>query len=457
MYRKLFLFFWVFPLIVMTSYAQLVRDGDMQQEISKWSQMVSCFDYYTFGSIDVNLTPNYDSYQPGDPVIITGTIKNNNHYPVVWLTIKARLVKNIPTPDPTRAEIMILDEFDVADNIILDAQGEFEISYTHLIPLNAPAGQYQMYFYAVEQNRFNLSGLSFTNDIVASRIVFDVEGEQPDSIYLDQTRITVWDKSHNVMAFMTQHLSDTSIVVSLPLVNPNEITKQMAISYTLFSWDAANPANKITTKTEQITIPAKWEKFLTYTLEKWELPVYYLAISAEPVVQAGDSSVFQEKAISNIRFIIQDISKPRFNFVGVDSFPLKKDTESTLITCFHNTNAIIDTRNTTIETVVLDNRNRELSRTEYRGKVAPSIEGIKNTFVPKKDIWEFTVIAKMTGENGEEIDTVIKKYNCRDINPSICPSPETITQQMIWWLLGVIVFILLAAVVIWKWRNNSKY
>ncbi len=136
--------------------------------------LASCFDYYTFGSIGVDLTQNLNTYQPGEPVMITGVIKNNNKYPVVGMDIRARLVKNIPSPKPMRAEHMILDEFNIADNITLDANGEFQVSYTHLLPLNAPKGQYQLYFYAVEQDRFNLSGLSFTNDIVASRIAFDV-------------------------------------------------------------------------------------------------------------------------------------------------------------------------------------------------------------------------------------------------------------------------------------------
>lgn len=45
----------------------------------------------------------------------------------------------------------------------------------------------------------------------------------------------------------------------------------------------------------------------------------------------------------------------------------------------------------------------------------------------------------MSDSEGREIDTVIKKYSCRDINPNMCPPPETMKQQQVLW--GVVVAI----------------
>lgn len=44
----------------------------------KTGTLASCFDYYTFGSIGIDLTPDRNSYASGEPVMLTGALKNNN-------------------------------------------------------------------------------------------------------------------------------------------------------------------------------------------------------------------------------------------------------------------------------------------------------------------------------------------------------------------------------------------
>ena len=386
----------------------------------KEGELASCFDYYKFGSVNVNLSSGFSSYSAGDPVMITGVIKNNNTYPVVGLDIKARLIKNIPNPNKMRSEIITLDDFDVVDNITLDKNGKFNVSYSYILPLNAPAGQYQVLFYAVEQDRFNLAGLYFTNDIITSKIDFEVIGKQPDHVYLDQTQITVGGQPHNVMAFMTKHVSDIKIPISIPLNNPENKDKEMLVTYDLYSWDSTNPANKINTKTETVTVPAKSEIKLTYNIDKGVLPVYYLSITAEPTDKLKDISVFKEKTISNIRFVVEGLSKPRINYIGIDTYPLKKGVQSTLVTCFHNTNNIMDTNNTKIETVLYDQDNKELSKTVFDGKTVSNITGLIHRFTPLNDITQFAVISKIFDAKGNILDTIEKKYDCKDINPDTC-------------------------------------
>ncbi|MEI7513363.1 MAG: hypothetical protein WCJ74_01945 [bacterium] len=434
---------------IATTSPDTINSADIKQ-----GQSASCFDYYTFGSVDVNLTSNFSSYQPGDPMMIVGKIKNKNRYPVVGLDVKARLVKNIPQPDKMRSEIMILDEFNVASNITIDAGGEFKVSYSHILPLNAPAGEYQVLFYAVEQDRFNLAGLSFTNDIVASRIDFNVLGKNPDHAYLDQTKIMVGDQPHNVMAFMTQHAPDTQIPITIPLVNPTSANVQMKVTYNLYSWDSANSENKINTKTEKIDVPAKSEKKLTYTLEKVTLPVYYLSITALPANETKDTSIFQEKTISNIRLVVNGKSQPRLNFVGIDSYPLKQGLEATLVTCFHNTSNIVDTNVTKIETILYDQNNKELSRIQYEGKTLPEISGLINKFTPSNDIPSFTIISKMYDAQGKIIDSVEKKYSCEDINSTFCSTTKPI-PTILFGLVALISIIIVIGLSILQYKRKT--
>ncbi len=421
----------------------------------KQGELAACFDYYNFGSVNISLATDRTTYESGGlPAIITGEVKNNNKYPLVGLDIKARLVKNIPSPDYIRAEIMTLDEFDIAKNITIKANGIYTIpSYGLNLPLNTPAGDYQILFYAVEQNRFNMSGLSFTNDIIASKVDFTITGKNPEHIYLDQTKITVGGKPHNIMAFVTQHIPDIEIPVIIPLKNPSNIDKKMTVTYDLYSWDALQQENKISTKSETIMVPAKSSKNLKYILDKGVLPVYYLTITAQPESQIKDKSVFKEKTMSNIRFVIIDSSKPRINFTGINSFPLKKGSEATLFTCFHNTNNGIDLNNVKIETVLYDQDNKEISRLEYNGKTTSEISGLIKKFTTKKDIFNFTIITKMFNSKGEQLDSIEKKYSCNDIDPSTCP--KKLDLILISSIAGIAVILILLIVFIYKKIRNN--
>ncbi|MEI6711257.1 MAG: hypothetical protein WCK88_03340 [bacterium] len=226
-------------------------------EAFKQGAPASCFDYYTFGSIAVNLSTDTSKYIPGNPVLLRGQIINNNKYPITHLTIKARMVKDIPNPDYSRSEIITLGDVDIVKDITLKAGGSFNINYSHILPLNAPKGDYQIFFYAYNNDRFNQSGLSFTNDVVASRLNFTVTGNNPQHVYLNQTKIVINDQRHNVMAFMTDHKKDTPIQISLPLVNPSNKTEEMMIRYNLYKWDSLQEKNKVDSKIEMVQVPAQ--------------------------------------------------------------------------------------------------------------------------------------------------------------------------------------------------------
>ena len=347
--------------------------------------------------------------------------------------MKARLVKDIPEPDYSRSEIIILDEFDVAENISIDTKGEYSVSYTYVLPKNSPSGQYQIVFYVVEQDRYNLAGLNFTNDVVASKILFDVRGNNSEYVYLDQTQIMVGEQPHNVMAFVTQHKSNISIPVSIPLYNPESEDEVMNVTYNLYSWDSANEKNKIDTKTEEVLVPAQSEYMLTYQVDNGMLPVYYLSITAHP------KGAVEEKTISNIRFALRDETKSRINFTGVDSYPLKQGEESTLVTCFHDGSGRANLDSTRIETILYDENNKEISRIEYDGKTIPDIKGIINKFTPIKDIVNFTVVTNMFDSQGNQIDSIEKTYNCQDINPSLCPVSKPLNPFVVVTLIGIIL------------------
>lgn len=426
----------------------------VNMEAFKDGEPASCFDYYTFGSIAVNPQTDTSTYEAGSPVLIRAQITNNNRYPVTNLTIRARLVRNIPNPVYMRSEIITVDDFNIAENITLNASGTLDISHSHLLPLNAPQGEYKILFYAYNNDRFNQSGLSFTNDIVSSRISFKVTGGNPQQAYLDQTNITLNSQIHNVMAFMTQHEKDKPVNISIPLVNPSNQAEVMNVTYTLYKWDGLRKENIVNTKTETVTVPAKGKIQLTYTTDKTDTSVYFLNITADNQNQKRDKSVYDIKTESNIRFVVNGYDFPRINSFGVDIYPIKAGQEATLFTCYHN-GADQDTINpVNISTILYNEKGKVVAQTEYDGKIDGSISAIIKKFTLKKDLVNFKTVTIIKDNTGKVIDTIENDYNCKDIDPTLCPAVKNMNKIYVIIILGLLI--LIAVIVFLRKRRMGK-
>jgi hypothetical protein len=406
----------------------------------KQGEPASCFDYYTFGSIGVNMQTDTSKYEAGSPVLIRGQITNNNRYPLTNLTIRARLVRDIPNPVYMRSEIITVDDFNIAENITLNASGTLDINHSHLLPLNAPQGEYKLFFYAYNNDRFNQAGLSFTNDIVASRISFNVTGGNPQQIYLDQTNITLNDQIHNVMAFMTKHEKDKTVNISIPLVNPSNQPEVMNITYTLYKWDGLRKENIVDTKTETINVPAKSKTQLTYTTNKTDTSVYFLNITADNQNQKRDKSVYNIKTESNIRFIVNGYDFARINSFGVDTYPIKAGQEVTLFTCYHNGSNQETMNPVNISTILYNEKGKVITQTEYDGKIDGAISAIIKKFTIKKDLVNFKIVTTIKDNTGNVIDTIESDYNCKDIDSTLCPAPVNYTWM--WFALGGLLMLI---------------
>jgi len=396
----------------------------------------------------VKLSSNKRIYDPGNAVVIRGEITNKNDYPIIGLDIKARLVKDIPEPDKNRSEILILDEFNIVEDINLNSGDSYDISYSHLLPVNSPSGQYRLYFYAVEQDKFNLSGVPYASEIAATKISFDVSGDNSDHIYLDQTQIEINETPYNVKNHEALVSSEDKIEITVPLYNPHDTATQMDVTYDLYSFDSSSVENKINTKTEKVLVPSKGEYLLSYVINKPEIPVYYLSITSKPSNQTKDESVYKEKTISNVRFSVDGIYEPRLIFAGVDSYPIKSG--SALVTCFNGIGGTEKEDNYKIETIVQDENGKEISRELYSGFISSDMTGLIQKIKTSKTLSDFTVLSTVYNPDGTVLEKVSKKYSCQDLNPESCSQDEP-TPTSGWLILLVSVFlVILIAVVFFK-------
>jgi hypothetical protein len=244
----------------------------------KRGELTNCFDYYKFGGIGVTVGTPKDVYKPYDAVEVVGEIVNSNPYPILNTTLRARILRSHPNPVQQRALYTTVDDVTILDNITLKANEKYPIDYIYFLSGNAPSGDYKIQYYVYNQDRFNLSGLSFTEDIIANSVEFKVEGKQ-EHVYLDKTNITVDGKNNDSRGFITQHNKSKDIPVNLPLVNPTNTEKEIEITYKLYRWDELLKENLIDEKKQQISILPNSKKNLEYIISPKDESVYYVVIA----------------------------------------------------------------------------------------------------------------------------------------------------------------------------------
>ena len=94
---------------------------------------VSCFDYYTFGSVQANLTAPVTSAVSGTAITFSGTIKNNNPYPIVDGSLYVKVFKSRGSQNDGNGPDVV-DQFVAMGDITIPANGSIPASYAWNVP-----------------------------------------------------------------------------------------------------------------------------------------------------------------------------------------------------------------------------------------------------------------------------------------------------------------------------------
>lgn len=122
---------------------------------------VSCFDYFTFGSVQVDLSPTVGSTVSGAPLMFSGTLINENTYPVVEGAVYVKMFRMATDGSVPNNGYDIVDQFVVAENITLAAEENKPFSFVWNVPAYLTSGDYQAAFYYTSAHKFNVSGHLF--------------------------------------------------------------------------------------------------------------------------------------------------------------------------------------------------------------------------------------------------------------------------------------------------------
>jgi len=414
---------------------------ESDQGVTEIPGTVSCFDYYAFGSVQTDFSPSVAGTVSGTPITFSGSIKNNNPYPVVDGALYVKVfrsrdgLKDGNGPD-------LVDAFFVATNITIPAQGSAPASFTWNVPSYARAGEYRIATFFTTSRKFNLLGLSFTDDVVGNTSSFSVRSDIHENVSFDKQNVTVNGRPYLFASFPPRVNEAEDVVVKARIRNTTTVTEKVRVNWIVSKWDAQLRENVVHEYEEDVIVPAGGSTDTSVRVTDTSFPVYL----ATAKITWKDTY-----SIVNVRFARTGVERIRINFPGVLSYPLVAGQENTLFSCLHNSGGAPLVSGGSLELTLTDMQGKLIHSYTYVGDVSGSMMGVADSFVPAKNYDSFILNARLY-QNDSFVDEAHLVYDCQLINPALCSSAKdsfsgdivrNITQSGFAILIGLVLVLLL--------------
>ncbi|MBL8158411.1 hypothetical protein JNK62_02680 [bacterium] len=409
---------------------------------------VSCFDHYTFGSVQAQLTPSVANTVSGTAVTFSGSVINDNPYPIVDGALYVKVFKSRGSENDGNGPDVV-DQFFAKGDIVIPAKGSAPISFQWRVPSYALSGEYELATYFVSSRKFNLLGLSFTDDVVGNTIPFTVSGEMTTGVKFDKAGVTINGEDYYFAAFPPRVSATSSGVVSATLRNTTNTTQAVTVQWTVYQWDGLLRENVVQEESRTVTVPANSSAQATITVTDTKYPVYYVV---------GTAKWKDTQSVIGARFIREGVDRTRINFPGVSSFPLKAGEMNTLFSCLHNSGEAAVVSGGSLDLTILDRDGNPIHQYTYKGDVTGDMMGVASAFTPTKNYDYFTISARLF-QGDQFVDEANLVYDCQAIDPSLCLPAAAAGSGMLGSMqslaviaLGIIVLI----GAIWIYRRVSR-
>ncbi len=371
---------------------------------------ISCFDHYEFGSVEVVLESAIETALPGVPVDFSVVVRNNNPYPIIDGSVIIKIFRENSDIDVRLTQgNHTIDQFNALNGINLGAHEESTYTFTWVPPLEISGGRYYAATHFATAGRFNLSGLTFTDDIVGSTYMFRVVSDNTP-IYFEKNSVQINDARYFFIG-QPQAVPDTPTDIQVTLRNDSDIDRELNIVWFLYRWDALRAENLIEQIPQRVVAPAGGSVDVTYIARD----IDYSAYLAVPVLYDASGNLLG--SFLNIRFLRENVDVPRINFPTVLSYPIVAGEEVSLFACLHNAGLGDVVGDVALDLELVDSRNRTLHSYSYEGDITGAMLGFLDSFTPRRDYDSFTLIASVSAD-GELLDRVEIDYQCDELNPA---------------------------------------
>jgi len=365
----------------------------------------SCSMFYSFGSTPISVTPVTSSVAAGKTAQFVGTVQNRNSYPLTDVTVYAKIFSMGTTTEKNTAGPDIIDWFPVRSGMMLAAGSSTPLTVDWAVPAGLPGGSYQLALYVVDHDRFEYQGLTFTDDVPGMTSAFTVDGTQAGRVAFDKTNVTVAGAPFYFAAYPPHVAATSSAPIEASITNTTDAPYDGSVSWTLYYWDGLSERTELAKSTEHVTVPAGGSQSVSYTVSDTAHTVYYL----EGVLTTPNAG----KSVIGVRFVRINGSEPRFNAIGVTSYPVPAG--GSAFACFHSTSEK-DNPDTTVTVAahrtgllgILD-LFHPFAKATYTGIAPSQLAALPVSFA--KGTGSFMLSATLY-DHGTKIDSLTMDYSC---------------------------------------------
>lgn len=370
------------------------------------------------------------------------------------LSIYAKIFQHRQSTEKNANGLPVVDQFIALQDITLQANESKNISFDWEIPSWTTRGTYQLATFVISSEKYNLLGLSFTDDIVGNVHDFEIVSDRINGVQFDKETVTINSIPYLFAGYPTRIQKSEDALINAEIVNTTDITQRIPVSYSLYQWDAISKENKLEEKTITVTVPANSTAPVSFVVQDTVYPVYLVELRAK----YQDTS-----SILNIRFVRDSIDKLRINFPAITTYPLEKDTQVELFSCMHNISA--NAVDASLQLSVLDENGNVVYSDEYVGTIGGNMMGFATTFSPKTTLENFSIKAELFQE-GTLIEEDTISYTCNDFGTCPDTSMDTSLLAKLWFIFimtGIAVVIIIVGLLIKTilsakaQRKNKKY
>ncbi|MFA7193908.1 MAG: hypothetical protein WC087_03250 [Candidatus Paceibacterota bacterium] len=427
-------------------FAEFGEELQVENDTTTQEGLSSCFDYYNFNSVQVNINSNVASTVPGSMIAFSGTATNNNNYPIVNGTVYIKIFKMGGVEKNSNGQDVV-DQFIALRGITLKANESKDIEFEWRVPAWTEGGDYQAATFFISNDKYNFLGLSFTDDIVGNTANFKVNTRKGGLIYLDKNSVKVDGEDYYFAAFPPRVSATSTVNIVSQINNMTSVTENVRVTLKLYSWDSMHSGNLIKQEEQVVSVAANGSIPVSFNVTNTENSVYLAEISLD---------YKDTKSFLNIRFVRDGVNKLRINFPAVSTYPLMPNEEVDLFACIHNT--ADDFVDGTLRLTVNDEGGKEIYSNEWSGVVGGEMIGIASKFKPEKLYGSFSITAELL-QDGKVVETDTVRYSCSDFKTcDIYADKDTglFTDQIKMIVSGAVVLLILLALIFMKKKSNKE-
>ena len=221
---------------VVPVFAQDASGSDVDSVIAETTSTevtgnLECVDYYHLGSVQADLQTNLTQTVPGVTLAFSGKITNRNTYPLVEGKLSIKIFKNDEVSLAADDGNLVIDQFVIAEDIALSANGSVDTSFEWTVPRRAEGGEYYAAYFFTTSDRYNLMGLSFTDNVIGNQASFTVTADPSNEVAkLQKSDTTINGQDYKFTGDPLQFERDEVVTISTTIINPTDEEKTYFIA-----------------------------------------------------------------------------------------------------------------------------------------------------------------------------------------------------------------------------------